>query len=120
MTLIHPWGNVFEMEKGDGVQKPGKDDMVEIRFGGIETAFISQKSPQNPTLPVALEEDNFKTCSVTYDGSYGEKENRQRLSDTIVAVISNMTLRQKVLIIEELEADEKRPSKQEEKRVRIC
>ena len=43
--IVHLGGNVFQLEKGDGVHKPGDDDAVELKFGGVETFFNS------PTLP---------------------------------------------------------------------
>lgn len=35
---------VFEFQKGHGDQTPGGDDIVQIQFGGIQTAVTSKQS----------------------------------------------------------------------------
>jgi hypothetical protein len=109
---IAPLGeNVFQLERGDGVRKAGKDDAVMIRFGGIETDFTRDKISENPTLPFALEGENLETLLVTHSGSYGQVDARQTLSDAIIVVISKMTLGQKVLVEEEYQEHQNMPKK---------
>ncbi len=32
-------GNMFQLEKGDGIYKFNDEDVVEFKFGGVETFF---------------------------------------------------------------------------------
>jgi hypothetical protein len=42
--IVYPGGGVFELEKGDGIGKPGKEDAVKLMFGGLETAPAPKRS----------------------------------------------------------------------------
>jgi hypothetical protein len=93
-------GNVFELEKGDGVRRPGRDDAVKIEFGGIETGLTFREIPDNPSLPFALEEENLWSVWVAYDSSFGDG-GQWNLAEAVFAVIPTMTLGQKVMIVED-------------------
>jgi hypothetical protein len=110
--ILHLEGNVFELEKGDGVRRPGEDDAFKLKFGRIETGLTSQETPENLSLPFALEDENLTTVWVAHDGSFGQGE-RQRLPEAVFAVIPTMTQGQKVMILEE-KADEDRTEFPEE------
>lgn len=103
--IVYPGGSVFELENGDGIRKPGKEDAVKLMFGGIEKALSSQEVSQNQSLP-SLEEENLETIFVAHSGAFGEEE-WKRLPESIPAVIRRMTLGQKVMIVKE-KADEDR------------
>ena len=45
--IIYVRDGVFELQKGHGDQPPGDDDMVQILFGGIQTALTSKELAEN-------------------------------------------------------------------------
>lgn len=40
-------GGVYELEKGCGDRKPSRGDIVELKFGGVETDLTPQKLVEN-------------------------------------------------------------------------
>jgi hypothetical protein len=59
--ILHLEGNVIELEKGDGVRRPGENNAFKLKFSGIETGVTSRKILENPSLPFALEKENLET-----------------------------------------------------------
>lgn len=56
----------------------------------------SSSADSNSSLPSSLEEDKLETLLVDHEGSYGDNH-------VIFAVVSTMTIGQRVLILEEKE-----------------
>jgi hypothetical protein len=37
--IVYPGGNVFELEKGDGIRKSAEGNIIKLRFGVSETSL---------------------------------------------------------------------------------
>ncbi len=105
--IVYPRGNVFELEKGDGIRKFGKGNIVKLRFDVSEISLTPREILETPSSAF---EGSLQIVWVSHNNLY-EKE--KRLSEAIFAIILKMTLRQKIMIVEE-KADRDRTKVAEE------
>lgn len=90
--IVYPGGNIFELEKGDGIRKPGKGNTVKLRLGVSETSLTPREILKTPSSAF---EGNLQTVWVSHNG----------LPEAIFAVILKMTLGQKIMIVEKADKD---------------
>ncbi len=43
-------GSVYELEKGDGGRRQDKEDIIELKFGGVETDLTPQKLKEDADI----------------------------------------------------------------------